>query len=295
MKIAVTGAGGFLGQHLLPHLVAIRPDVGVVAFSSKDPSTLYTDDRIQYYQRASATDGVAMAGADVLVHCAFPRAVDGISLARGLSYNRDVFHAAVRADVPAIVNISSQSVYSSSRETAASEDTPVSLESPYATAKFSTELLLEAYSSDTTRFSHLRLASLIGPTFDQRVVNKLVKTALSNGELRILRGRSLFAFMDVRDAAVAVIAAIGAQVWKSAPVLNVGAPAAYTLEEMARVVAAQVKAADGTEVVLYAAGDEARQTSSQMDSARFTQLTHFKPSHELGDSVRDIIQAATTC
>ena len=204
-----------------------------------------------------------------------------------------MFHAAVRADVPAIVNISSQSVYSPSRETGASEDTTVSLESPYATAKFSTELLLEACSFEMTRFSHLRLASLIGPTFDQRVVNKLVKAALSSGELRILRGRSLFAFMDVRDAAGAIVAAVETQVWNHTDVLNVGAPSAYTLEEIAAVVASRVASETGTNVDIDISGDEAKYSSSRLNSEAFLQLTGFEYSWHLEKSVDSIIQGLT--
>ena len=292
MRIAVTGAGGFLGQHLLPRLVAQVYDAQVLAFSSQDPATLYRHDRVHYRRRESAASASEMSGVDILVHGEFPRAEDGEALALGLSYNRDVFGAAVQADVPVIVNVSSQSVYSPARERAAAEDTPVSLESPYATAKYATELLLDVCSSITTRRSNLRLASLIGPHFNQRVVNKLVKIAMTTGELSVLSGRSLFAFMDVRDAADAVIAAVRSKVWDHSEILNVGAPGAYTLEEMASVVATQVTALGGGHVTVSDSGSEPQRTSSQLDSTAFTDLTGFTPSFQLSDSVRDIILAS---
>ena len=99
-------------------------------------------------------------------------------IADGLKYIQSVFEKSVEGNAAVIVNISSQSVYSQKRTEAATEETPVCLESPYAVGKYAVELMLESICRGSkTRYTNLRMASLIGPGFDQRIVNRLVRQA----------------------------------------------------------------------------------------------------------------------
>ncbi|NUL59902.1 NAD(P)-dependent oxidoreductase [Brevibacterium luteolum] len=287
MKVAVTGAGGFLGQRLLPQLVSHRHDVEVVAFSSQDPDTLYSHDRIEYHDRKSATDEETMSGNEVLVHCAFPRATDGEALAMGLAYNRDVFKAAVHARVTSIVNISSQSVYAINRATAATEDTVVVPAGPYGLAKYASEMMVQSLPEPIKTVS-LRVANLVGPGFNQRVLNKMADNALNNGHIEVTSPDTVVDLMDARDAALAVVSIIGSRAWEAHDVINVGSGVPTSLETLAALVGAIVKQQTGHEVTVSTTARNPGSNSS-MGIQRLRSTTGFEARYSMKATASDIV------
>ena len=169
-----------------------------------------------------------------------------------------VFERAAEAGASAIINISSQSVYSQQRTDAATEETPVSLESSYAVGKYAVELILESICrGSNTVFTNLRMASLIGPGFDQRIVNRFVKQALETGTLNVKRNQKKFGFFDVEDAVDRIVAMLGSKkmTWKH--VYNLGRDGAYTLIGIAETVKDVVKGETGKQIeIIVTDGDE---------------------------------------
>ncbi|MDE6784217.1 MAG: NAD(P)-dependent oxidoreductase, partial [Ruminococcus sp.] len=84
--------------------------------------------------------------------------------------------------------------------------------------------------------THLRMASLIGEGFNQRIVNRFVDKALRMEPLTVDDSLQKFGFLDVRDAAEAIrcILTMDAANWK--PVYNVGSDSGYTLIEIIQAV-----------------------------------------------------------
>lgn len=251
-KVVVTGASGFLGSHLLERL---KDDdrYAVVALSSREEALRERvgGENIEYFHKDALLDeraGSILPGS-IVVNCAYPRASKGVAIADGLRYIQDVFEAAVDNGARAIINISSQSVYSPQRTEAAAEDAPVSLESPYAVGKYATELMLEAACRHgDTAYTSVRMASLIGPGFDQRIVNRFVKQALETGGLTVKRNQQRFGFFDVEDAVSGLVSMIDSDAsgWKS--VYNLGGSGCYSLTEVAQTVRAVLRETDGIEV-----------------------------------------------
>ena len=54
--------------------------------------------------------------------------------------------------------------------------------------------------------THYRIASLIGPGFDQRITNILIKNLINGIPLKVVDGAQVMGYMDVRDAANAIAA-----------------------------------------------------------------------------------------
>ncbi|RDB63924.1 hypothetical protein C1878_03820 [Gordonibacter sp. 28C] len=291
MRVILTGAGGFLGTEVLRQLKD-RQDVTVIAVSSK-PSlaaseelegiTLVAPDRL-------LGEPTLMRDADVLLNCAFPRGADGESLASGMKFLDGLFSGAAQADVRAVVNVSSQSVYSQHRVEPADEQTPLCLESKYAVAKYASELMLGAHCSDIPH-TNIRMASLIGPGFDERVVNKMARKALLGDDLAVAENGSRFGFLDVRDAANALLTLMGSDsaMWRREYVL--GSDDCYTLTCIAEAVIASVSRTTGTSCRMTVRESDAPSVRSPCCSDAFSQDTGWVQQYPLSETVDRIVKS----
>lgn len=297
-KVVLTGAGGFLGSHLLAELVGRGDEV--CAVSSKSAAQLLSsagaedaDLSLLKVIRHDDWNGLAseLSDADVLVNCAFPRNVDGYQLADGMDYLQRLFAVAGSSQVGAVVNISSQSVYSQTRTEPAREDTPVCLESKYAVAKYASEQLLEAYCADKPH-TNIRLASLIGPGFDQRVVNKMVGRAMESGLVEVCDNGSRFGYLDVLDAANALVAVCESDPDEWEQVYNLGPEGGVTLTEIAECAAKEVGARCNRQVKLQMGCSDSRATFSVLDSSLFARSFNWEARNSLPETVKRIVDYA---
>lgn len=297
-KVVITGAGGFLGSHLLAELVGRGDEV--CAVSSKSAAQLLSsagaegaDLLLLKVIGHDDWNGLAaeISDADVLVNCAFPRNVDGYQLADGMDYLQRVFAIAGASQVGAVVNISSQSVYSQTRTEPAREDTPVCLESKYAVAKYASEQLLEAYCGDKPH-TNIRLASLIGPGFDQRVVNKMVGHALESGDIEVRDNGSCFGYLDVFDAVNALVAVCESDPDEWEQIYNLGPEGGVTLTEIAEYAAKEVGARCGRQVKLQMRCSDSQATCSVLDSALFARSFDWEARNSLLETVKRIVDFA---
>ncbi len=189
-NIIITGASGFLGRNLIGSLLrdgfsdnGSSSPARLIGFSSS-PDKLrerFPSDLAEFHDRKKIDDAeLRYIWKDaIVVNCAFPRNRSGTEMAEGLSYIKRVFEAAAGNGAAAVINISSQSVYAADRQDAAGEDTPLCLATCYAVGKYAVELMLESICANTgTAFTSVRMASLIGPDFDPRIVNCFVRQAL---------------------------------------------------------------------------------------------------------------------
>lgn len=284
--VMVTGAGGFLGKNLIAELVSRNHTV--YAVTSKNEEELGVNGLSAVVpNRDFKAIARLLDETDVLVNCAFPRNVDGYKLAEGMDYLQELFAVAGNSQVGAVVNISSQSVYSQTRTEPAREDTPVCLESTYAVAKYASEQLLEAYCSDKPH-TNIRLASLIGPGFDQRVVNKMVKKALAGEELLVMENASHFAYLDVADAVSGLLALCNSEPGKWVHAYNLGPDGCVTLTEIANLVLREVNASNGEASGACVKTSENAPTSSELDSSLFENSFNWEACNSLSETIKRI-------
>ena len=298
MKAVVSGASGYLGSKLVLELANRGFDqvYGLIF----EPEILarrleeYADIPCFAFVASDDWEGTkeALADADVLIHCAFPRAQAAEYLASGLRYGNDLFSAAREAGCKAVINISSQSVYDSHRDYAATEDSPLVLDTTYAAGKYASELMLDDVYAGLPHTS-VRLASLIGPGFDQRVPNKMVKKALAGEGIVIQGGNQVFDYMDVRDAvdALCTLAASDASCWL--PVFNVGSMQPVTLARMAEEMCDcfEMMLLDRPQTRCIDDSDKTLNTNSSLDASRLWEFLSWKNSYSLEDTMKAIIQS----
>lgn len=291
-KIVITGASGFLGNNLIKAL-KVEGKYSIHAFSSHgdELQSRNKDKYIQYHHKKIIFSGI---GKDILkdaiiINCAFPRNSTGVGLADGLKYIQEVFLRSRQAHARAVINISSQSVYSQKREEIATEVTPVCLESPYAVGKYSTELMLDSVCQETdVLYTNLRMASLIGPGFDQRIVNRFVKQALQKTPIQVVRSKQLFGFLDIEDAVNALISLIETPIetWKTT--YTVGNGKGYSIEEIAESVEKVFKKNDIPFMnISTETGDGVGNTG--VSYRLLHEDTGFAPTLDLKDSIQKIL------
>ena len=232
-NIFITGASGFLGRHLLQR---IKDDEQFKVFAlSSHPDQM--EEKLGYenitylYKDTIFGDTLGPLLKDALViNCAYPRNSTGTEIADGLKYIQRVFESAVKREARAIINISSQSVYSQQRADAATEETPVSLESPYAVGKYAVELMLESICKESgTCYTSLRMASLIGPGFDQRIVNRFVRQAIAKGYLDVDMNNQ-------NDAVLGIYKILYSNEHNWKHIYNLGRIESYTVYEIANSI-----------------------------------------------------------
>lgn len=289
MNIAITGAGGFLGTELLRQL-SCRSNVKVTAFTfdfERERETFVRASNITAADNSSA-GSFDYSDTDVLINCAFPRNTADENFAAGLDFIQTVIEKAAGDKAGAVINISSQSVYSQKRSNSADETTAVIPETRYAVGKYFSELFVNSVCRNI-RHTNLRMASLIGAGFNQRITNKFAAIAAKGGQISISGGDQLFGFLDVRDAASGIItAALSEKPWSEA--YNLGTNKAYTLMEIA-CEAVKIGRELGFEAPEPEISGTGEWQNSSLDCTKFSREFSWQPSYDLEASYRDIFGA----
>jgi nucleoside-diphosphate-sugar epimerase len=165
-RVLVTGGAGFTGINLIRYLL----DKGVAVRSLDLADFTYPDcrDRIEIITgdiRDAATVDAAMAGCDLVIHCAmalplYPR--DDI-LTTGIDGTRRLLEGALRHEVGRFVHISSTAVYGIPDHHPLLEDDQLDGVGPYGHAKVTAEAVCQEFRDRGMVVPIIRPKSFIGP------------------------------------------------------------------------------------------------------------------------------------
>jgi len=287
--VLVTGAGGFLGSHLLTPLLESGYQVQALS-SQKAAIEKQYGNRVKAYDFADFDAGeLAWGNVDCVNHCAFATQSERKHLAESLAFTQSVFLKAAKAGVSRVINFSTRSVYGADASLQTDEKSAVNPINEYGLAKYASELLLESIAKQSNmHYVNLRLSSLLGAGYDVRLVNKFVKAAMETGEIKIVGGKQSFSFMDVRDATSAILALIesDAEGWNTT--YNLGSNTRYSILELAQLVADVVKRSQGMDVKITVDEKEIMLTAG-MDSSLFYQTFRWQPRYSIEETVQNIV------
>ena len=245
MRIAVTGASGFIGRYLVPALAAGGHEVVALGRDAEGLTPVAGEAvRVHATDYGAADLARALKGVNAVVHLAGRRSQrddDPLSFRPFAETNLDLletlFFAARDAGVATLVQASSIAVYSPANAAPYAEtDLPVPL-NPYGLSKLTSEQLLALWGGKTgLRTTSLRLAASYG--YGERISAVLMKFADAAWRRQVLtvrgNGRIGIDQIYVRDVVRAFVAALA----PDAPggVFNVGAGRVFSLLEMAETV-----------------------------------------------------------
>ncbi|GAA1936705.1 SDR family NAD(P)-dependent oxidoreductase [Kitasatospora viridis] len=220
--VAVTGAEGFIGSHLVEALVAdghrVRAMVQYNSFSSfgwleeLDPQVLDSVEVVLGDVRDPGSVNGLVKGAETVYHLAALIAIP-YSYQAPHSYvdtnvtgTLNVLEAVRHLDVPRLVHTSTSETYGTAQTVPITEDHPINTQSPYAASKAGGDRLADSYhASFGTPVVTLRPFNTFGPRQSMRAVIPTVIAQLAAGEREITLGdlRPTRDFMFVEDTAAA--------------------------------------------------------------------------------------------
>ena len=242
MKVAVTGATGFIGKYVTQALTSGGHEVialgrnqqSLDALRGPSVAVVATD-----YSEDSLT--AALSGAKAVVHLAGRRMSRGEDALRfwpyaeaNLGATENLLYAAKRHDVRSFVLASSIAVYSSRNTVPFNERDAAFPITAYGLSKLFAEQLLELATRNTAiKATSLRITAVYG--YGEKISQVLMKFVSEANDKRrlVIKGNGQVGVdqIYVRDVARAVVAALSEQ----APggVFNIGAGRAFTVSEMA--------------------------------------------------------------
>jgi len=212
-------------------------------------------------------------------------------LVDSLNFTREIFEAAQRGGVLAIINISSRNVYGSKYKPLWKETTPICPDNIYAMAKYSSELLLKSIANkkQSVNFTNIRLSSLLANTLDMRIVNKFVKDAIDNQIIKITGGKQIFSYLDIRDAASGIISLLSVDPEGWNEVYNLGSDKRYDILEISKIISDVAKDYMGKNVIIELEEKDIV-LDIGMDSSLFYKETGWMPKYSMRDTVVSLFE-----
>lgn len=236
MRVAVSGASGFVGSHVVDHLAAAGHEVVPLGRGVDGDQVRLDDDTSGSLQEL-------LAGSDALVHLA-ARSVDSLAtplrayLEPNVVLTETYLEAAAAAGVSVVVNASTRLVYPSTLSAPVSEDGPLHPDTFYGLSKLTAERLVQLHAARAGLPAvSLRLAQVVGAGDEDRGALPRMVARARRGEALVVHGTggAVRDFVHVSDVARAVAAAIVTPT--AATAFNIGGCARHTVGELAAIVA----------------------------------------------------------
>jgi nucleoside-diphosphate-sugar epimerase len=291
VKIAVTGAGGFLGSAVIPALARKGATVHAI-LGPGDTATpaAAAVSRLEIRDRAALA--ATLDGAQTVVHLAGPASV-AASFLDPLLYlqihaegTAALLEACRAAGVSRVIHVSSAEVYGRPLRNPVDEGHPLSARSPYAAAKIAAEKLIEAAShAQGIQATVLRPFSIYGPgASKESLIPRIIGQALERKPEVVLRDlRPIRDYCFVTDLAEAVAAACERNEGGFA-VFNIGTGVGTSVAQVAELILR-----GGSR--LAESRDKDRPGSSEIlelvaDNRRSREQLHWTPAVSLSDGLQ---------
>lgn len=290
MKVVITGAGGFLGKAIVDELMKYEKyEIFALTSQVEKMQSQYAGSSKIHFMKHTSYNEIDFSQIDFLISCAFPtKAEDGVGMAKGLEYVCQLLNYANESGVKHIVDISTQSVYGTQRKCKADETTEINLDTKYAVGKYYTELMLNDICKNCM-LTHYRIASLIGPGFDQRITNILIKNLIQGLPIRVVDGAQVMGYMDVRDAADAIVSSLAQlDVSHNGQIYNIAAES-YSLSYIVDTIV-EVGKEFQFKVPSIAYEETGKFRDTSVDASKFKETFNWNHRYELKDAVREIFK-----
>ncbi|WP_328917220.1 MULTISPECIES: GDP-mannose 4,6-dehydratase [unclassified Streptomyces] len=304
--VAVTGAEGFIGSHLVEALVAsgrrVRAMVQYNSFASHGwlevlpPEVLDRVEVVLGDVRDPGSVRYLVTGCDTVYHLAALIAIPYSYRAprsyvdTNVSGTLNVLEAVRDAGTPRLVHTSTSETYGTARTVPISEDHPIVTQSPYSASKAGGDRLVDSYhASFGTPVVTLRPFNTFGPRQSMRAVIPTVIGQVAAGEREVTLGdlRPTRDFTFVRDTAAAFLA-VGTAPAESVVgrTFNAGTGGEISVGDLVRLIGKLMDA----DLAVREDARRLRPSGSEVmrlvcDASRLRAATGWAPAHSLEDGL----------
>ncbi|WP_417500283.1 GDP-mannose 4,6-dehydratase [Methylophaga sp.] len=298
-KVFVTGADGFIGSHLVEHLVREGASVKALTYYNSWNSIGWLSDIPQ-----SILNSVEVLRGDIrdaeFIHKAIKNCeyVFHLSSLIGIPYSYSSPRSYLDTNITGALNVlegcrnsssllrllhtSTSEVYGTAQTVPISEDHPLVGQSPYSATKIGADKLVESYYlSFALPVVTARPFNTFGPRQTARAVIPTITSQLLSGcsSLQLGALTPTRDFTYVLDTVRALCSLIGCDSAEG-QVVNIGTGLEWSIEETARTLMEIV----GVEVPITCDNERVRPKNSEVnrliaDNSRITSMTNWRPEH----------------
>lgn len=304
-NVLVTGAGGFIGSHLVERLVTEGAQTrAMVRYTSSgtwgwleesdcrnDVQVVTGDIRDRDSVRA------AMDGVDIVFHLAALIAIP-YSYEAPLSYVRtniegtlNVLQVARELDTERVVHVSTSETYGTAQYVPIDENHPLQGQSPYSASKIAADMMAESfYRSFGLPVATARPFNTYGPRQSARaVIPTIITQAMAGGEIRL---GSLMPTRDLNFVAdtVSGFLAVAGSADAVGSVINLGTGREISIGDLARTILDIM----GKDLPIVSEDVRMRPKNSEVerlcaDNSRARALIDWQPEHTLKEGLHETI------
>ena len=295
-KLLITGATGYLGQHLMGILREnCQYSLSLITRDQQKARLLYPDQTIELFEYADIRSDLNRSDCfDCLIHLGFTHDKQNYrKVAESLEATSVLFNKAKEWRIPSVINITSLNVYGLNKPPFWKEEDPLYPELPFGMAKYATELLLQGitHSDDRINGTSLRLTALSGGNIllnEIELIYKLIEQVLNQHQIVIYGGQQRFERLDVRDAAMAIIQLLHVPSFKWNPVYNIGVGKNYSLLEISELVLHVAKELNIHYPYNLKVEQKEDPTAFGLDSTLFREEMNWKPAFDIKEIIRSV-------
>jgi NAD dependent epimerase/dehydratase len=303
-SILVTGAGGFIGSHLVERLVSQGAKVrAFVRYTSRD------DPGLLVFLSEEVRSDIELIPGDLRDHHAVREAVEGINFVFHLgalisipySYEHpfetaqvnlmgtlNVLQACRELGVKRLVHTSSSEVYGTAQHVPIDEGHPLQGQSPYSASKIGADKLAESYNSAyNLPVVTLRPFNTYGPRqSDRAVIPTIITQALTQDTVRLGNLEARRDLTYVSDTVEGFLKAAGAE-GVEGETFNLGVGEEITIGDLARTILDIV----GREVEIEVDPERLRPEKSEVerllsDNSRAREVLGWEPKVGIEEGLR---------
>jgi nucleoside-diphosphate-sugar epimerase/carbamoylphosphate synthase large subunit len=292
-NILLTGGTGFLGTALLKKLIIDDNIKNIYCIYRDEKNIKITNNKIKYLKIEDLeNEKNIIKNIYCLIHLAFGRTINGVeNIAKSLEFTNKIFNIALKNHFLKIINISTQAIYGTKKELFWTENTLSSPETPYAMAKYSSELLLQNLSLMNPKISitSLRVAALVGEDIGKdALIYKFINTIFNNQNLTINGGTQSFDYIDVEDVSKAILKLIYYDNLKK--IYNIGSGKSINILDLSEIILNKVKKYKQTNTKIILKKDDTIKMNFGMNIDKIKKDILWYPKVRIEDTVENILK-----
>lgn len=271
IRILVTGASGFLGQHLVRALLALGAEVATILRDPQSGGWPHFLDR----EPECASRALVLRG-DLLDEAAVVRATAGAQIVFHLAGNGggggsfrsftdanvtgtcNVLTACASQGVKRLVFASTAAVYGTCNRAAVDESHPLHGRSIYAASKIAAEALVTAYVGTGAWAATLRFSNIYGPNQStETVVTTILRQLRAKDEVELQALHPVRDYIHVQDVIDAMLAAALRPDLPAGRTLNIGSGRGHSVAQLAEAAIAAVRRTEPARSIRIRSADKA--------------------------------------